>query len=230
MNVEIKEQLEKETKKEKDKKNVGLGEKLEEEVTAQDMENEDNDPFARRGAVSRSPVRGRTYSLPNMNGNEKISISTGADVSSDKMESQVKDGEGSCAFIPRQVLASMPSSEQGALAQSRPQEEEDTNTESEGLTQRAKRKRQDKTLNTGSKAKSEEILAKKALDQILRNIALLTKLVAESYKPKKELTDISGRLSYYAKQLTSEGQGNWLEDLIDRLRSVRDLRLSGFDI
>lgn len=173
----------------------------------------DKDPFGEGGAVSRSPPRFRTNSLPDMYASKSIS-----------------NVEGHYVFIPKKSLARTPPSGPRFLGQSSHQEQKGSNNETECLTQATKRKRQDLTPDIGAKAQSEGLLAKKILDHMLKNIALLEKVVAESYKPKKELTDISSRLTYLAKQITSEDQGRWLENLLVKGQEIEQIREENSDL
>lgn len=100
------------------------------------------------------------------------------------------------------------------------------------LTQVYKRKREELSPDIPSeKMITEGNAFKKTLDMVLKQIKLLEKLVDDTYKPKKELTEISSKLTFYAGKIQREGQKKWIDkvvggkDLEQALRSEnQDLR------
>lgn len=95
-----------------------------------------------------------------------------------------------------------------------------------------KRAREETTPDLArKKEKVEEQLDKtKWMGQILKNIGLLRKLVSESYNPKKELTDISSKLSYLAERITDGDQKDWMREMHRRDQQLEQMRSENADL
>ncbi|KAG5878869.1 hypothetical protein JTB14_005019 [Gonioctena quinquepunctata] len=79
-------------------------------------------------------------------------------------------------------------------------------------SQKPKRKRSDLTPDTPEDKREPEIENfRRTMATIFKQAGLLEKVISDSYKPKKELTDISSRLKYHIGQLQKKEQKRWLD-------------------
>ncbi|KAJ8911493.1 hypothetical protein NQ315_010865 [Exocentrus adspersus] len=93
------------------------------------------------------------------------------------------------------------------------------------IVQEIKRKRENDSPDgkTVIKPKEGEKI-KRVIDSMIKQISYFERVLADTYKPKKEITEICNNLVFYAKQIGSEEQTRWLEGTTSRIKETERLR------
>lgn len=124
-------------------------------------------------------------------------------------------------FTPKAKLARTPPRRQ-SLAKTNSDSERENKEEDIVHDNKRKRCNESPDVTTGKKSKEGENF-KRVIDMMMKQIGIFEKVMADTYKPKKEILDVCNNLAYYAKQIRSAEQTQWLEKATTEKKDIERL-------